>query len=83
MQLLGEYRDAGRLVIAVLHDLNLALRYCSRLLLMDRGGIVVDGDPQTAIDADVLAQHYRIRAWIGEHEGRRITVPWETLGRDD
>jgi iron complex transport system ATP-binding protein len=79
MQLLGDYRDAGRLVVAVLHDLNLAFSACSRLLLMDEGAIVVDGEPKTAIDAATLARHYRVRAWLSEHEGRRIAVPWETL----
>lgn len=83
MQLLADYRDAGRLVVAVLHDLNLALGSCSRLLLMDGGAIVVDGDPLTAINAATLAKHYRIRAWLSEHQGRRVAVPWEMLGRDE
>ena len=83
MRLLIQYRDEGRLVVAVLHDLNLAMAHCSRLLLMDGGEIVVDGEPQTAIDAQTLAKHYRIRAWLSEHENRRIAVPWEMLDRDD
>lgn len=83
MQLLSEYRDAGRLVVAVLHDLNLAFGACSRLLLMDAGRIVVDSEPRTAIDAKTLAEHYRIRAWLAEHEGRRIAVPWEILDSHD
>jgi iron complex transport system ATP-binding protein len=83
MELLTDYRAAGRLVVAVLHDLNLALGACSRLLLMDAGRIVVDGAPSTAIDAATLAQHYRIRAWLAEHENRLVAVPWERLERDD
>lgn len=83
MRLLDDYRRAGRLVVAVLHDLNLALQYCSRLLLMDRGTIVRDGAPASVIDEAALARHYRIRAFVAEHEGRRVAVPRETLGRDD
>ena len=83
MRLLGNYRDAGRLVVAVLHDLNLALAHCTRILLMDAGEIVVDGEPKTAIDAARLERHYRIRAWTAEHEGRPIAVPWEIIDRDD
>lgn len=79
MQLLCDYRDAGRIVVAVLHDLNLALGTCSRLLLMDGGEIVVDDEPKSAIDAATLARHYRIDAWLSEHEGRRIVIPWKTL----
>jgi iron complex transport system ATP-binding protein len=83
MRLLSEYRDAGRLVIAVLHDLNLALGSCTRLLLMDSGSIVADGRPADIIDTGTLARHYRIRAWITEHESRRVAVPWEMLPSDE
>ncbi|MGD8339157.1 MAG: ABC transporter ATP-binding protein [Gammaproteobacteria bacterium] len=82
MQLLDHYRRQDRLVIAVLHDLNLALQNCSRLLLMDGGAIVVDDEPRSAIDAATLAEHYRIRAWLAEHQGRRVAVPWEILRTD-
>jgi len=82
MGILDDYRRQGRLVIAVLHDLNLALAHCSRLLLMDAGRIVADGDPGDVIDADRLARHYRIRAWLTEHAGRRIAVPWSPLDQD-
>jgi iron complex transport system ATP-binding protein len=82
LRLLDEYRRAGRLVVAVLHDLNLALAYCSRLLLMDEGDVVRDGEPQAVIDERGLAQHYRIRAYLALHEGRGIAVPREMLARD-
>jgi iron complex transport system ATP-binding protein len=83
MRLLRQYRDDGRLVVAVLHDLNLALGACSRLLLMDEGEIVGDGKPDAVINDATLARHYRIRAWLGERDGRRIAVPWEMLDHDD
>jgi iron complex transport system ATP-binding protein len=83
MELLAGYRDAGRLVVAVLHDLNLAMSACTRLLLMDAGHVVVDGDPASAIDAPTLEKHYRIRAWLAWHENRRVAVPWERLGHHD
>jgi iron complex transport system ATP-binding protein len=67
----------------VLHDLNLALGHCSRLLLMDRGEIVVDGEPRSVINTATLARHYRVRAWLSEHEGRRVAVPWEMLDPDE
>jgi iron complex transport system ATP-binding protein len=83
MHLLSDYRDSGRLVVAVLHDLNLALGFCSRLLLMNGGKIAVDGEPASAIDAATLARHYRIRAWLAEHDNRRVAVPWEMIDSND
>ncbi len=83
MRLLSDYCGEERLVIAVLHDLNLALQNCSRLLLMNAGKVVVDDAPEAAINAATLSEHYRIRAWLAEHQGRRIAVPWELLDTDD
>jgi iron complex transport system ATP-binding protein len=79
MDLLDEYRRRGRLVVAVLHDLNLALKNCTRLLLMDSGKIVIDGDPKTAISNATLGKHYRIQAWLAEHDGRLVAIPWARL----
>jgi iron complex transport system ATP-binding protein len=81
--LLDEYRRQGRLVVAVLHDLNLALAHCTRLLLMSEGAIARDGEPKAVIDDAALAEHYRVSAFLAEHDGRRIAVPSRMLGRDD
>ena len=43
----------GRTVIVVLHDLNLAARYCDRILLLAAGRVVASGTP-----AEVLAPEY-------------------------
>src|SRR3546814_6995056 len=43
MDMLRAEAAGGALVIAVLHDLTLAARYCDRLLLIDGGRIVADG----------------------------------------
>ena len=52
----------GRLVIAVLHDLRSAARYCDRLLLMHQGQIVADGDPVEVLHEGHLAYVYGIHA---------------------
>jgi iron complex transport system ATP-binding protein len=40
----------GQAVLLALHDLDLAARYADRLIVMDGGRIVADGDPRTLID---------------------------------
>ncbi|MET0245730.1 MAG: ABC transporter ATP-binding protein, partial [Sphingomonas sp.] len=42
MELMRAEADAGALVIAVLHDLTMAARYCDRLLLIDGGKVAAD-----------------------------------------
>lgn len=49
-------RDAGRTVVAVLHDLNLACRYADHIIAMKDGRIVVEGAPGEVITADVVTE---------------------------
>jgi iron complex transport system ATP-binding protein len=46
----------GVAVLVVLHDINLALTYADRLVVMDRGQIVAQGIPAATLD-DVLLQN--------------------------
>ena len=73
MDLLRAEAAAGRTVIAVLHDLTLAARYCDRLLLIDAGRIVADGAP-----ADVLTTE-RLRAVYGIDARVATGGAWPTI----
>jgi len=64
MELMRSEADAGALVIAVLHDLTLAARYCDRLLLIDEGRIVADGSPAEVLTAERLRAVYGIDARV-------------------
>lgn len=62
MELLrAEARDGGT-VIAVLHDLGMAARYCDRLLLIDEGRIVADGPPTDVLTSANLRRVYGVEA---------------------
>ena len=78
MDLLRAEAERGALVIAVLHDLTLAARYCDRLLLIDDGSIVADGAPADVLTADRLRSVYGIDARV-ETGGAWPTIT--TLGR--
>jgi len=45
MTLLAELAAEGRGVLTSLHDLGLAARHCTRLVVMHRGRLVADGAP--------------------------------------
>jgi iron complex transport system ATP-binding protein len=77
--LLGEARS-GRLVVAVLHDLTMAARYCDRLLLIDGGNLVADGPPLEVLTPDRLAEVYSIRARIDGDGDRALIVPMGKAG---
>lgn len=79
MALLRREADAGGLVIAVLHDLSMAARYCDRLLLIDGGKLVADGSPAEVLTAERLATVYGIRADIICENGRSMIVPIDRI----
>ncbi|HEV7345585.1 MAG TPA: ABC transporter ATP-binding protein [Devosia sp.] len=48
-------RHAGRTVVVVLHDLNLACRYADHIVAMKAGRLVVEGRPSAVITEAVVA----------------------------
>jgi iron complex transport system ATP-binding protein len=60
-------RNQGLLVLAVLHDLNLAAGYCDRILLLHRGRLEAEGPPQQVITAERLAHVYQAEVGIVRH----------------
>ena len=48
--------------IVVLHDLNLALSMCRRVLVLDHGRVVADGKPRTVLTGDLIAQVWGVGA---------------------
>lgn len=46
MRLMGELRTQGKTVVAVLHDLNQASRYCDQLVVMANGHVMAQGTPE-------------------------------------
>lgn len=75
MALLRAEAARGATVIAVLHDLTLAARWCDRLLLIDQGRLVADGKPAEVLTAERIGEIYGVSAFIGEAEGQPLIVP--------
>ena len=75
MALLSAAARKGTGVVAVLHDLTLAARFCDRLIVLAKGRIVADGPPAALTDA-VLAEAYGVVALRGERDGEPFILPW-------
>lgn len=78
MELLRAEAAGGGLVIAVLHDLTMAARYCDRLVLIHDGALVAEGTPADVLTPANLAAVYGIEARV-ELGGEWPTIT--TLGR--
>ena len=77
MELLRMIASEGRGVIVVLHDLALATRFCDRLILLARGGILVEGAPAHVLTDAHVAEAYGVEVVRGERDGVPFLLPWK------
>lgn len=80
LQVLRDLAGEGRGVVVSIHDLGLAARFCTRLVLMHRGRVVADGPPAQVLTAVNLSAVFGIRAHLAEVEGRPVVLPLEVTG---
>ena len=65
MELIKELNtEKGMTVVAVLHDLNLAARFCERLIMIQGGVVVADGTPAEVIVQKNLKKLYAMKMFI-------------------
>lgn len=75
MELLEREARGGALVVAVLHDLTMAARYCDRLLLVERGMLVAEGTPTQVLTAERLRTVYGVTGHIDIGGAAPMVVP--------
>jgi iron complex transport system ATP-binding protein len=64
MTLVRALASEGRTVIVVLHDLNLAMRWADRIVVLDRGAVHAVGSAEEALTPDVIAAVYGVEARV-------------------
>ena len=75
MSLLERLAEDGRTVVVVMHDLNLALRYCARVVLMRDGIIDAQGAPQDVFTPDKLQRIFGLDVSLVAHQGHHLIHP--------
>lgn len=68
-------RQRDRIVVCVLHDLNLAARYADNIVVLHRGEIAAQGPVQEALTTEVIRQAYGVEVDVFERNGHKICVP--------
>lgn len=61
---LCQAESGAKLIVMVVHDIRLASKFCSRLILLADGGVVADGAPQEVVTAEHLYRAYGLRAVV-------------------
>ena len=74
-ELVGE----GKVVLAAIHDINLATRYCDQLMLLGNGELISRGTPEEVITNDNLLKvfHTHTYAYDDTCFNKRQIIPYE------
>lgn len=75
MELLRRQAAEGTVVVVVLHDLSLAMRFCDRVYLLDNGGIAAAGKTADVVGSPVAEQVFAVSL----RRGDGWAVPWQRL----
>jgi len=71
----GLRRDSELTVLSAMHDLSLAGQYADRLLLLDGGRIVAEGNPDTVLSEELIAAHYDAKVRVMRENGAVFVLP--------
>jgi iron complex transport system ATP-binding protein len=70
LQAVREFADRGAAVLVILHDLNLAARYCDRILLLEGGRPVALDTPEQVLRPDSLKAVFGLEVLVQPHPER-------------
>ena len=82
MELLTRLNDEGRTIVAVLHDLNQAARYASRIVALREGVIVAEGRPHDVVTEAVVEKVFDLpcKVIIDPVSGAPLVLPLGSRG---
>ncbi|MEV0147048.1 MULTISPECIES: ABC transporter ATP-binding protein [unclassified Nonomuraea] len=77
LDLCADLHEAGRTMVAVLHDLNQACRYATHLVVMRDGRIVAEGNPSAIVTPELVARVFDLRCEIitDPQSGTPLIIP--------
>ncbi len=81
LDILRKRAEAGGAVLAALHDLGLAARRATRVIVLDGGRIVADGPPRRVLTKERLAATFGVNAQIVELLDAPVVIPWTVTER--
>ena len=70
LDVIRRFAEQGAAMLVILHDLNLAARYCDRLLLLADGRVRVSGTPEQVLRAEPLRAVFGLDVLVQQHPER-------------
>lgn len=69
----------GRSVLVSIHDLGLAARHCTRLILLADSGIGADGPPRDVLTPALMARAFGVSVWHEDTDQGPVFQPLEVV----
>ncbi|WP_296107241.1 ABC transporter ATP-binding protein [uncultured Corynebacterium sp.] len=66
LQLMGYVSNSSLVTVVVLHDLNLAAKFCDYVIVLDGGDPVASGPPRDVFTEDVIERHFDVESRVWE-----------------
>ncbi|MCZ0811677.1 MAG: ABC transporter ATP-binding protein [Pseudomonadota bacterium] len=79
MRTFAQLAGAGKSALVSLHDLGMAARHCTRLVMLSEGRLVADGPPAEVLTRQRLADVFAITAWYQETDQGTVYQPLEVI----
>ena len=67
LELVDDLVSEGKTAVAAIHDLNLAARYCDKLVLLADGRVRAAGDPYAVLTSDTLRDAFDAETLVTTH----------------
>ncbi|AVQ21579.1 ABC transporter ATP-binding protein [Fusobacterium necrophorum] len=65
-------KNLNMTIISAIHDLNLAMKFCDYVVLIDKGRVIMEGKPKDIITTENLKNIFKIDAQIIEKENSYV-----------
>ena len=75
LDLLQQFAAQQKTVVAALHDLNVARRVCSRVILLDKGRLVAEGSPADTLCPSHVEHVFGVRVASAHESGLTFELP--------
>ncbi len=74
MELFRDHCERGGSAVVVMHDLNMAARFCHRLVLINNGTVASEGSVETVLTEQTLSRVYGINTRLMRDDAMGLTV---------
>ena len=64
----------SRAALAALHDIELAARFCDRLVVLSDGKIAIDAEPLSVVTPEILERHFGVDAEIQRDRRNGVSI---------